>query len=364
MLRRMPRSLKRLGVLTGGGDCPGLNAAIRAVARAAIADCGAEVVGVLDGFKGLLEGRTVGLTYDNVANILTLGGTILGTSRENPFKVKSSRKPDAKTVDRSDEAVESFRKLKLDALICIGGDGTHRKAHKLAGKGLPIVCIPKTIDRDLPETEATIGFDSSLAVATESIDRLHSTAASHHRIMVIEVMGNRAGWLALSAGMAGGGDVILIPEIRYRPEAVARFLTGRVKRGRRFSIVVVAEGTRPAALPKAKSSDEYAGDPVGRVGVTVAKQIHDETGLESRVTVLGYLQRGGHPTAFDRLLATRFGTKAVELAAAGRFGRTVCLKGSEIRSAELDEVAGPPFVVPADHPLVETARRVGTCFGD
>jgi len=361
------RSLKRLGVLTGGGDCPGLNAAIRGVVRSAIKEHHCEVVGVLDGFRGLMEGRAVTLDHDDVANILTLGGTILGTSRENPFKVRVIQRKTEVTVDRSEQAVESYRLLKLDALVCIGGDGTHRKAQKLAHKGLNVVGIPKTIDHDLRETDATIGFDSCLAVAAESIDRLHSTAASHHRIMVIEVMGNRAGWLALSAGIAGGGDVILIPEIPYRPDSVAAALKERRRRGRRFSIVVVAEGTRPRELKKRRKDgkdEEYAGDPVGQVGMTVAQQIQELSGLETRVTVLGYVQRGGRPTPFDRILATRFGTKAVELAARGQFGRTVCLKGNEIRSVFLDDIAGPPFTVPLDHPLIESARSVGTYFGD
>jgi ATP-dependent phosphofructokinase / diphosphate-dependent phosphofructokinase len=357
----MPKRLRRIGLLTGGGDCPGLNAAIRAVVRAAIRDHGAEVVGILDGFKGLLEMRTVTLTHDTVANILTLGGTVLGTSRDNPFKLRS--RPGGRAQDRSSVAVENYGRLRLDALICIGGDGTHRKAQKLAQMGLSLIGIPKTIDRDLRETDDTIGFDSGLAVATESIDRLHSTAASHHRIMVIEVMGNRAGWLALSAGIAGGGDVILIPEIPYRPEVVANVLKSRMKKGRRFSIVVVAEGTRTAH--RAASRDvEYAGDPVGRVGIALAKEIHERTGLESRVTVLGYVQRGGRPTPYDRILATRFGTRAVELAAHGRFGRMVCLKGTEIRSVDLDDVAGPPHLIPADHPLILSARSVGACLGD
>jgi len=356
---------RRIGILTGGGDCPGLNAAIRAVVRSAVRDHKMEVLGILEGFKGLLGMNTVPLAYDDVANILTLGGTILGTSRENPFKVRRG-KPGKETVeDRSDLVVESYRKLKFDALICIGGDGTHRKAHKLAQKGLAIIGIPKTIDHDLRGTDETIGFDSCLAVATESIDRLHSTAASHHRIMIIEVMGNRAGWLALSAGIAGGGDVILIPEIRYSPEAISSFLVERRRRGRRFSIVVVAEGTRPHGMSVPRlSNGDYGGDPVGKVGVAVARQIHDMTGLETRVTVLGYVQRGGRPTPNDRILATRFGTEAVELVARGRCGRMVCLRGNEIESLPLARVAGPPLTVPADHPLIAAARSVGTCLGD
>lgn len=358
------RKIRRIGVLTGGGDCPGLNAAIRAVVRSAERDHQMQVVGFLDGFTGLLAGRTRALAHDDVANILTLGGTMLGTSRDNPFKMPAKRKQKKAHVDRSNEAIESYERLKLDALICIGGDGTHRKAAKLARRGLGIIGIPKTIDLDLRGTDNTIGFDSCLAVATESIDRLHSTAASHHRIMVIEVMGNRAGWLALSAGIAGGGDVILIPEIAYDPEAVAKHLVQRQKKGRRFSIVVVAEGTRPLELGEAKPTGEYGGDPVGKVGVAVARQIYDLTGLETRVSVLGYVQRGGRPTASDRLLATRFGTAAVELAAQGRLNRMVCLRGNAVGSVPLDEVAGPPRVVPVDHPLLASARSVGTSFGD
>jgi 6-phosphofructokinase 1 len=250
----------------------------------------------------------------------------------------------------------------------VGGDGTHRKAYKLAKKGLRVIGVPKTIDRDLRCTSETIGFDSCLAVATESLDRLHSTAASHHRIMVIEVMGNRAGWLALNAGIAGGGDVILIPEIPYDARTVAAFLLERQRKGRRFSIVVVAEGTRPrgeasVSVPSPSNGD-YGGDPVGRVGVAVAGQIHRITGLETRVTVLGHVQRGGRPTPYDRILATQFGVEAVRLAARGRFGRMVSSHGGDVGSVPLSAVVGPPLTVPVDHPLIASARSVGTCFGD
>jgi len=355
---------RRIGVLTGGGDCQGLNAAIRAVVKTAIKEYGMEVVGIHDGFQGLLEMRTRILSHDDVSGILTLGGTILGTSRENPFKAKVTQDGKTTIVDRSDIAVENYKRLKLDAIITIGGDGTHRKAHKLWKKGVNVVGIPKTIDNDLAETDATIGFDSALAIATESIDRLHSTAASHHRVMVIEVMGNRAGWLALASGIAGGGDVILIPEIPYNPDSVAKLVKDRNRRGRRFSIVVVAEGTRPATMKQTGKDEEWGGDATGQVSQLVAQQIVEKTGVETRVTVLGHVQRGGAPTAFDRLLATRFGTKAVELVNKEKFGRVVCLRGQEILSADINDVAAAVRTVPTDHPWIEAARRVGTCFGD
>jgi len=361
MSKRGPR---RIGVLTGGGDCQGLNAAIRAVVKTAVKEYGMEVVGIQDGFQGLLEMRTRALSHDDVSGILTLGGTILGTSRENPFKVKATEGGKTTVVDRSDIAVENYERLKLDALVCIGGDGTHRKAQKLWKKGLNVVGIPKTIDNDLAETDATIGFDSAMTIATESVDRLHSTAASHHRVMVIEVMGNRAGWLALASGIAGGGDVILIPEIPYNPDVVARLVKDRNRRGRRFSIVVVAEGTRPASMKPAGKDEEWTGDATGQVSQLVAQQIAEKTGVETRVTVLGHVQRGGAPTAFDRLLATRFGTRAVDLVAKEKFGRMVCLRGVEVCNADINDVASTVRTVPPDHPWVESARRVGTCFGD
>jgi 6-phosphofructokinase 1 len=304
------------------------------------------------------------LTHDDVSNVLTLGGTLLGTSRENPFKVKIAQGGKSTLVDKSDLAVENYKLLKLDALVTIGGDGTHRKAHKLWKKGLNIVGIPKTIDNDLAETDATIGFDSAVAIATESIDRLHSTAASHHRAMVIEVMGNRAGWLALASGIAGGGDVILIPEIPYDSDVVADVVKERNRRGRRCSIIVVAEGTRPASLKKSGKDEEWGGDTTGQVGMLVAQQIGEKSGLETRVTVLGHVQRGGSPTAFDRLLATRFGTRAVDLVAKEKFGRMVCLRENEVHSADMDVVASTVRTVPPDHSWVESARKVGTCFGD
>ncbi len=354
----------RIGVLTGGGDCQGLNAAIRAVVKTAIREYGMEVVGIQDGFQGLLEMRTRLLSHDDVSGILTLGGTLLGTARENPFKVKVLKGRRAVLEDRSEIAVENYKRLRLDALITIGGDGTHRKAHKLWKKGLNIVGIPKTIDNDLAETDATIGFDSAVAIAAESIDRLHSTAASHHRVMVIEVMGNRAGWLALAAGIAGGGDVILIPEIPFSLDIVAKMVRERHRRGRRFSIVVVAEGTRPTQMKSVGKDEEWGGDATGQVGRVVAEQIQEKTGIETRVTVLGHVQRGGGPTAFDRLLATRFGVRAVDLVHSRKFGRMVCLQGSEVGSVHIKDVARVVKTVPPGHPWVIAAKKVGTCFGD
>jgi len=365
----MSDSKKRIGILTGGGDCPGLNAVIRGVAKAAIRHHGMDVVGIEDGYEGLIEKRVVPLDYEKVSGILTIGGTILGTSnRANPFKWPVGK--DNKTVefeDVSEQVVRYVEKLGLECIVAIGGDGTMSIAKQLSQKGVHLVGVPKTIDNDIWGTDMTFGFDTAVFIATEAIDRIHTTAMSHHRVMVIEVMGRYAGWLALSSGVAGGGDVILIPEIPYNIEAVCRTVVERSRRGRRFSIVVAAEGARPIGGDLVvKQMVKDSTDPVrlGGIGRQVAQQVETCTGLESRVTVLGHLQRGGTPTPFDRILATRFGVKAAELCSNGASGVMVALRGSEIVAVPLSDVGGKMRLVDPNHPLIDVARRVGTCMGN
>ncbi|MBM4078333.1 MAG: 6-phosphofructokinase [Planctomycetes bacterium] len=361
-------SKRRIGVLTGGGDCPGLNAVIRAVAKTAMNECGMEVVGFKDGFTGLIEGRFQRLANKDVSGILTLGGTILGTTnRDDPFKHPETRKGKLVFRDRSARCVALCRKLRLDALVCIGGDGTMSISQRLNEKGIPVVGVPKTIDNDLVGTDITFGFDSAVTTAAEAIDKLHTTAMSHHRVMVIEVMGRYAGWLGLHAGIAGGGDVILIPEIPFDIQKVCERVKDRNRRGKRFSIVVVAEGAKPkGGVLVVKKVVEGSHDKLrlGGIGQQVGDEIERRTGLETRVTVLGHLQRGGTPTAFDRILATRFGSEAVKLIAREEFGRMVSLRGQDVASVPLSEAAGKQRLVPPDSPLIAVARSVGTCFGD
>jgi 6-phosphofructokinase 1 len=360
---------KRIGVLTGGGDCPGLNAVIRGVAKACIGSHGMDVVGIEDGYEGLIERRVIPLGWENVSGILTIGGTILGTSnRANPFKWPVKNTKDAvEFADVSDGVVRYAAELGLDSVVAIGGDGTMSIAKGLAAKGVHIVGVPKTIDNDIWGTDVTFGFDTAVAIATDAVDRIHTTAMSHHRVMVIEVMGRYAGWLALHAGLAGGGDVILIPEIPYDLEKVCRVVHDRSTRGRRFSIVVVSEGAKPVGGEMVvRQTIKDSTDPVrlGGIGQLVANRIEERTGLESRVTVLGHLQRGGTPTAFDRVLATRFGVKAAELCNSGASGVMVALKGSEIITVPVADVGDKMRLVSLDHPLLEIARRVGTFLGN
>lgn len=359
-------ALRRIGILTGGGDCPGLNAVIRAVVKSAFFQHGIEVFGILDGYSGLVEGRSRPLTEEEVSGILPRGGTILGTTnRANPFHYQSDLQA-GKPEDRSRDALKFVEKLQLGGLVIVGGDGTLTVAEKLSRLGLNIIAIPKTIDNDLSATDVTFGFDTALSIATEAVDRLHTTAESHHRAMVLEVMGRYAGWIALRAGIAGGGDIILIPEIPYDPEKVCEAIRQRMKRGKHFSIVVAAEGARPInGEMVVKQVVKNSPDPVrlGGIGEVVAQQIECSS-MESRVTVLGHLQRGGTPTAFDRWLATQFGTYAVELFVQGQFGRMVALKGREIDSVPLqDAIAEPRRVDPASREVL-SARAVGTSFGD
>ena len=353
---------KRIGILTGGGDCPGLNAAIRAVAKTSIFGHQIEVIGIEDGYEGLINNKTRILQTKDVSGILTQGGTILGTSnRANPFAYGEEKK------DVSEEVFRNFHNLKLDALICVGGDGTLHIAHELTQLGMPVVGIPKTIDNDVEATDFTIGFDSACAVATEAIDNIHSTAESHHRVMIIELMGRYTGWVALYAGVAGGGDIILIPEIPYKIDKICQEVKRRSKFGKRFSIVVVAEGVKfedkeLVVKKRVKASTDQIR--LGGVSYKIAQQLEELTGLETRVIILGHLQRGGKPTDFDRILATQFGKKAVDLVLAENFGYMSSLQHGKITSVPIESAIRNLKKVNLDSPIIEAARGVGTCFGD
>lgn len=358
---------RRIGVLSGGGDCPGINAVIHAVVKRAILTYDYEVVGILDGFEGLVEGRYRNLAYNDVSGILPLGGTILGASnRANPFRYPVRRGEEVAFEDRSKDLLENFEKLGLSALIAIGGDGTFHIASELVRLGVPVVGVPKTIDNDLNATDITFGFDSAVHVVTEAIDRLHTTAQSHHRVMVVEVMGRYAGWIALHGGIAGGGDVILIPEIPFDTEGVCRFILERREKGKRFSIVVVAEGAKPLGGDMVvqrivkESHDQIR---LGGVSHVVGRAIEEKTGLETRVVILGHLQRGGSPTAFDRVLATRLGAKAVDLVAQEAFGYFPAVRGQDIVPARIEEAIACLKTVPLDSPLLDVARSMGTYLG-
>lgn len=341
-------SVDRIGILTSGGDCPGLNAAIRAVVKAARTKYGMDVIGFRDGFQGLVANHTIPLSYDDVSNIMTLGGTVLGSGeRARTFRFPEELPPDSSRTppdDALEKALRTFRSQGLTGIVVTGGDGTLRVAHHLHQQGIPIIGIPKTIDNDVPHCDTTIGFDTAVTVATESIDRLHSTAASHHRVIVVEVMGNQAGWIALHAGVAGGGDIILIPEIEFSMNEVCRVVGERTRRGRRFSLVVLAEGA-------------------GK-GADLARTIAATTEIESRAVVLGYLLRGGTPSPADRILATELGCAAVELAARGEFGKAVCWRSGGIAPVDLRMVATQPRRVTSECTLLNFARAVGTSFGD
>jgi phosphofructokinase-like protein len=359
---------KRLAVLTAGGDCPGINAVIRAVTKTAVNDYNMDVVGIEDGYLGLIEGRWHDLSYGSVSGILTQGGTILGTSNKaNPFKYQvdlGGGKLGFKDV--SDQAIANLEKTGACALIAIGGDGTLHISHELGQKGVPVVGIPKTIDNDVGCTDFTFGFDSAVTTAAEAIDKIHTTAQSHHRVMFVEVMGRYVGWLALHSGVASGGDVILIPEIPYESAMVCEEVLSRSKKGKKFSIVVVAEGAKERGgdvIVRRVVKDST--DPVrlGGVANRIADEVEDKTGLETRVTVLGHLQRGGSPTPFDRVLATRFGTEAARQASEGNFGCMVALKGQDIVTVSIGDAIGKLKSVPPDCGLMRSAVSVGTHFG-
>ncbi len=360
--------MARLAIVTSGGDCPGINAVIRAVAKTAINDYHMEIVGILDGFLGLIENRWRKLTYNDVSGIITQGGTILGTSNKaDPFRYPIGKKgEESEFGDVSDTAIANFEKTGASALIAIGGDGTLHIAQKLYEKGVPVIGVPKTIDNDVLCTDVTFGFDSAVATATEAIDKIHTTAQSHHRVMFVEVMGRYVGWLALFAGVAGGGDVILIPEMPFDTDIIAKRVVERSRKGKRFSIVVVAEGARAASGDiVVRRIVRESTDPVRLGGIAdhIAYEIEKRTKLETRVTVLGHLQRGGSPTAFDRVLATRFGSCAAQLAAQGEKGIMVALKGQEIVTVPIADAIAGLKRVPKDHDLIKSALCVGTSFG-
>ncbi|MCC7125107.1 MAG: ATP-dependent 6-phosphofructokinase [Acidobacteria bacterium] len=357
--------VRKIGVLTGGGDAPGLNAVIRAVVKAAC-NAGIEVIGLEDSFDGLLDpSRTRPLTPKDVTGILRLGGTILGTTNHgNPFEYPADTANGK--VDYSDRVVETFHKMGLDALVAIGGDGTLGIAHQFFLKGIPLVGVPKTIDNDIVGTTTCFGFDTAVSFAADAIDRLHSTAEAHKRIMVVEVMGRYAGWIALHAGVGGGADVILMPEIPYSIECVAEHVRRRDALGAKFSIVVVAEGAKPIGGERVVLEQARAGyvERLGGVGVTVATALEEMTGKDARYVVLGHLQRGGAPTPFDRVLATRLGGKAVELLRRGVFGKMVANHPPDMVPVPLADVVGRTRTVPLDYDLLATARAIGISFGE
>ncbi|MCX6867221.1 MAG: ATP-dependent 6-phosphofructokinase [Verrucomicrobia bacterium] len=371
---------QHIGILTSGGDCPGLNAAIRGLGKAAREHYGMRVMGFLNGFRGLAQDQTVELDGAMLSGILTDGGTILGTSRDKPHRMNIG----GKELDMTDAIIATYHRHHLDALVCMGGGGTQKNALRLAGAGMNIVTLPKTIDNDIALTDRTFGFDTALQIATEAIDRLHSTATSHERIIVVEVMGHRAGWLAVEAGIAGGADVILLPEIPYDVEKIAAAIRRRTQSGKRFSIVVVAEGAmsmddarqvqglvqmRDAADTKQRrieAKDKLRKFHDAHVGHTIGltRALEQLTGQESRLTILGHLQRGGTPSAADRVFATWLGTECAAVLDEKQYGVMLALQGTTLKRVPLAEVAGRIRQVPLDHPLIISGRRVGTAFGN
>ncbi len=359
----------RIGLLTGGGDCPGLNAVIRAVVKEAIFHDIA-VVGFEDGFQGLIENRTRELTLPDVSNILTQGGTILGSSNKaDPAHYPCKQNPDGSWVyeDRTEQCLDILDTHALDALVVVGGDGTMTCANPFVQRGINCIGVPKTIDNDLHGSDITFGFLTAVQTAVEALDRVHTTAASHHRVMAVEVMGRNAGWLALHAGLASGSDVILIPEIPFSLDEIARVVKLRSRLGKRFSIIVASEGARPEGGTQIIDRVvENSPDPIRLGGVArwLAEEVEDRTGVESRYVVLGHVQRGGTPTAADRILATQFGHHAMQLLLAGKRNRLVVMQEGRLTDIDINEVAGKQRLVPLDHPLIAAARSVYTSFGD
>lgn len=360
----------KIGLLTGGGDCPGLNAVIRAVVRTATMHYGFYVMGIEDGYEGLLSPMKVRpLSLEDVKGILQRGGTILGTSnRGNPFAFRT-RKPNGEieVKDRSEELFENYRRLRLDGLIIVGGDGSLKLASILMERGIPVVGVPKTIDNDISATEYTFGFDTAVATATEALDKLHTTAESHHRVMYLEVMGRNSGWIAVHAGLAGGADVILIPEIPFRIDRICEKIEERIAMGRNFSIVIVAEGAQPlggAAIYTERPEQSLGSGRLGGVAEHVCREVAGYIQQESRVTVLGHLQRGGSPTPFDRALATRFGSIAAHLVAEKKFGTMAALQCNEVIAVPISQAISRAKTVPPDGELVRVARSLGISFGD
>jgi ATP-dependent phosphofructokinase / diphosphate-dependent phosphofructokinase len=359
--------MKRIAVLTGGGDAPGLNAVIRAVTKTAINVYGCEVFGILDGYDGFIApGGVIPLSLAAVRGILPRGGTILGTAnRGNPFARKVIKDGREVVIDVSSEVVKAIQDLHLEAVIVIGGDGTLRVAMELCEKGVPVIGVPKTIDNDVGGTEITFGFDTALMIATEALDRLHTTAEAHHRVMVLELMGRDAGFIALNSGVSGGADVILIPEIPFKYESIVRKIRERAQGGSKFSLLAVSEGARPLGGQEvySRSGDAVYVPRLGGIGQEVGKYL-EQQGFEARVTVLGHLQRGGSPTAFDRWLATRFGAAAVRTASKGAFGHMVALQKSHVIDIPLSEALAIPKRVNVNGDDVATARGIGISFGD
>lgn len=359
---------KRIAILTGGGDCPGINAVIRSVAKKAILEYRMDVIGIQDGFEGVINGCYQSLNFDDVSGIITLGGTILGTSNTaNPYRYASGKGRSMKFEDISQKAIANIESLNVDCLVCIGGDGTLGIANKLFKDGVPVVGLPKTIDNDLRGTDITFGFDSAVSIATEGIDRLHTTAQSHHRAMIVELMGRNSGWIALYAGVASGGDVVIIPEIPYDISKVVKKVQERNRSGKRFTIVVIAEGARPGGGDVVvKRVLNKSPEPIrlGGIGFALGAELEKASGIETRTVVLGHLQRSGVPTAFDRVLATRLGCKAVDMINDKRFGYMVGVSGLSLKEVPLEEVARGQRNVPVDAPMIQAARSVGTCFGD
>jgi len=366
----MARKIGRIGILTGGGDCPGINAVIRAITKTAIYKYGLRVFGIEDGFLGLLESRIVELTSLHVSGILTRGGTILGTdNRTDPRRYYDGLDDNGEPIfrDVTDRCLGSIEKFKLDAVLVIGGDGTMACASPLVEAGITCVGIPKTIDNDVEGTDITFGFLTAVETATDALDRLHSTADSHHRVMVCEVMGRNAGWIALHSGLASGADVIMIPEIPFDLDKICEFVEARTHRRRGFSIVSCAEGAHPIGGEQVVADvDPTRPEAIrlGGIGVEVATAIATRTGIEARTTVLGYVQRSGTPNAADRVLATQFGYHATELLMAGAAGRMVVMRGGQLGDTDLRKVAGKQRLVSLDDPLIGAARAVRTCFGD
>ena len=386
--RTAPRSI---GILTAGGDCPGLNAAIRAVAKSSM-HYGVRVIGFLDGFRGLVENRYIHLDDSTVSGIITLGGTILGSNRDKPHKMNMG----GTVMDMTDVAVANAQRLNLDCVVCLGGNGTQKNAYRLSQKGLNVITLPKTIDNDVALTDTCFGYDTAKCIATEAIDRLHTTASSHHRLIAVEIMGHSTGWLALGAGIAGGADVILIPEIKYDIHAIADYLNARRHRGKRFSIVAVAEGALAVGEKSDDDDDDDDAKPQKKNGKQngdsksddnndsddptklpqkplmirepkvsrIVRELQQLTGIEARMTQLGHVQRGGTPTPADRLLCTRLGAMAGELIAAGKYDVMVAVRGDDCVAVPLKDVAGHVRTVPEDHPWIKTARLLGSCMGD
>ncbi len=355
----------RIGILTSGGDCPGLNAVIRGVAKAAyqLMD-DVEIIGIQDGYRGLIHGEYRVMQQSDFSGILTLGGTILGTSRQ-PFK--QMRVIGEDNIDKVKNMKANYKKMKLDCLLILGGNGTHKTAALLAEEGLNVIGLPKTIDNDLYGTDVTFGFHSALNIATEAIDRIHTTAASHGRVMVVELMGNKTGWLTLYAGIAGGADIILLPEIPYSPEVVAAAVRKRAESGKAFSILAVAEGAMSKEEAKLKRKERLrlrAEAGYKQVSDQIASFVEEKTGCETRVVVPGHLQRGGNPSAYDRVLSTRFGVYAARLIQEKKFGVTVAMKGNTVTENKLSEIAGKAKLVSPDDQMIQVAKDMGISFGD